>query len=68
MTNELYMFLLGILCVKRCGVKVKNHINDDLYEHRQKNFLSRGQGARVPPKANIRKKGWLKQLKVAIST
>jgi hypothetical protein len=25
-----------------------------------------GQGARVPPKANIRTIGWLKQLKVAI--
>jgi hypothetical protein len=31
-------------------------------------FRSRGQGARVSPKANNRKWAWLKQLKVAIST
>jgi hypothetical protein len=35
--------------MKRCGVKVKNHIYDDLYEQRQKNLLSKGaKGSSAP--------------------
>jgi hypothetical protein len=35
--------------MKRCGVKVKNHIYDNLYEHHEKNSLSKGQrGSSVP--------------------
>jgi hypothetical protein len=33
-----------------------------------RNFFPRGQGAGFPPKPNIHKERWLKQLKVAIST
>jgi hypothetical protein len=55
--------------MKKCGVKVKNHIYDDLYEQRQKNLLSKGaKGLECPRRLMFVAKGWLKQLKVAIST
>jgi hypothetical protein len=52
------MFLLKNFYVKK-GVKQKSRITFAMI-----NFLSKGQGARV----KIRKRAWLKQLKVAIST
>jgi hypothetical protein len=45
------------------GVKWKSQITFMMIH-----FHPRGQGAGVPPKANVRRLGWLKQLKVAIST
>jgi hypothetical protein len=62
------MFIVRNFMCERVRSKSQDHIHDNLYECRQKNLFSRGQGAQTPPEVNVHKKGWLKQLKVAIST
>jgi hypothetical protein len=48
---------------KRCEVKVTNHICNYLFQHRKE-----AKGLDSPLKASVREIGWLKQLKVVIST